>query len=39
MQPGTPHFAWTTEETVIQMHSVGPWAVTYVNPAEDPRRK
>lgn len=39
MAPGTPHFAWTTEETVVQIHSVGPWGVTYVNPAEDPRRK
>lgn len=39
MQPGTPHFAWTDRETVVQIHSVGPWGVTYVNPAEDPRRK
>ncbi len=39
MQPGTPHFAWTSEETVVQVHSVGPWGVTYVNPADDPRKK
>lgn len=39
MQPGTPHFAWTSEETVVQIHSVGPWGVTYVNPADDPRKK
>lgn len=39
MQPGTPHFAWTDRQTVVQIHSVGPWGVTYVNPAEDPRRK
>lgn len=39
MQPGTPHFAWTSEETIVQIHSVGPWGVTYVNPADDPRKK
>lgn len=38
MPPGTPHFAWTAEETIVQIHSVGPWGVTYVNPADDPRR-
>jgi quercetin dioxygenase-like cupin family protein len=37
MPPGTPHFAWTAEPTVVQIHSVGPWGVTYVNPADDPR--
>lgn len=39
MQPGTRHFAWTAEETIVQIHSVGPWGVTYVNPADDPRKK
>ena len=39
MQPGTNHFAWFGEETVIQLHGVGPWTVTYVNPADDPRKK
>ena len=39
MQPGTPHFAWTSEEMIVQIHSVGPWGVTYVNPADDPRKK
>lgn len=39
MQPGTHHFAWTSEETIVQIHSVGPWGVTYVNPADDPRKK
>ena len=28
MQPGTRHFAWTKEETVVQVHGVGPWTVT-----------
>ncbi len=39
MQPKTDHFAWTKEETIIQAHGVGPWAVNYVNPADDPRTK
>jgi quercetin dioxygenase-like cupin family protein len=39
MQPGVRHFAWTAEETIVQMHSVGPWGITYVDPTEDPRNK
>jgi quercetin dioxygenase-like cupin family protein len=39
MQPGTRHFAWTKDETVVQVHGVGPWTVTYVDPADDPRKK
>jgi hypothetical protein len=39
IQPKTPHFAWTKEEATVQVHGVGPWGVTYVNPAEDPRKK
>jgi quercetin dioxygenase-like cupin family protein len=33
------HFAWTTEDTVIQIHSMGPFQINYVNPADDPRKK
>ena len=39
MQPKTNHFAWTKYETVVQLHGVGPWGITYVNPADDPRKK
>lgn len=39
MQPKTHHFAWTKEETIVQIHGVGPWAINYVNPADDPRKK
>jgi quercetin dioxygenase-like cupin family protein len=39
MQPGQTHYAWTTAETVIQLHGTGPWKVNYVNPADDPSRK
>jgi len=40
MQPKTTHFGWTqSEETIVQVHGVGPWGITYVNPADDPRKK
>lgn len=39
VQPETRHFGWTKEATVIQLHGTGPWAITYVNPADDPRKK
>lgn len=39
MQPKTNHFAWTKEETIVQVHGMGPWAINYVNPADDPRKK
>lgn len=31
------HFAWAKGETILQLHGVGPWMITYVNPADDPR--
>ncbi|MFN2564124.1 MAG: cupin domain-containing protein [Gemmatimonadaceae bacterium] len=37
MPAGTRHYAWTRGETVIQIHAVGPWKLTYVNPGDDPR--
>ena len=37
-EPGMAHFAYTDEETVVQINSVGPWGIEYVNPADDPRR-
>ena len=33
------HFASAKGETVIQVHGVGPFQVTYVNSADDPRTK
>lgn len=38
MHPGMTHFVYTDEETVVQLNSVGPWGITYVNPADDPRK-
>lgn len=34
---GMRHFAWTKGETIIQLHGIGPWMITYVNPSDDPR--
>jgi len=31
------HFAWAKGHTVVQVHGEGPFAITYVNPADDPR--
>jgi quercetin dioxygenase-like cupin family protein len=39
LQPGMAHFAFADEDTVVQFDSNGPWAITYVNPNDDPRRK
>jgi mannose-6-phosphate isomerase-like protein (cupin superfamily) len=39
MPAKTQHYAFTRGETVIQLHGVGPWGITYVNPADDPRGK
>ena len=39
MPANVQHYAWTNEETIIQLHGMGPWGVNYVNPADDPRKK
>lgn len=33
------HFAWASGETIVQIHGIGPFAINYVNPADDPRKK
>lgn len=38
MAIGTRHFAFTKEEATIQLHGIGPWAINYVNPKDDPRK-
>ena len=37
MSPGTRHYVITEGETVIQLTSVGPWEINYVNEEDDPR--
>jgi len=39
MQPKMTHFAWAEGETVLQLSTMGPWQIVYVNPADDPRQK
>lgn len=38
LPPGTAHFAYADEETVVQITTNGPWGLTYVNPEDDPRK-
>jgi quercetin dioxygenase-like cupin family protein len=38
LEPGTRHFAEAQGETIVQLHGVGPWGISYVNPADDPRQ-
>ena len=38
MSKGTEHFAIFREETVIQISTVGPWTLNYINPEDDPRK-
>jgi hypothetical protein len=37
--PDIPHFVWFDEETVLQFSGNGPFGLTYVNPADDPRNQ
>jgi hypothetical protein len=32
------HYAWTQTGAVIQINLMGPFALTYVNPADDPSK-
>ena len=34
---GAHHYAVARRRTVVQVHGEGPFAITYVNPADDPR--
>jgi len=36
---GMKHFGYMKGETILQLHGTGPWAVEYVNPDDDPRKK
>lgn len=37
--PEMAHFIYADEEAVIQLNSVGPFTIAYVNPKDDPRKK
>jgi hypothetical protein len=34
-----PYYFLTKEETVVQVHGIGPWGITFVNPADDLRQR
>ena len=36
---GMKHFVWVKGDTVVQFHGNGPWAIEYLNPADDPRNR
>ena len=38
MPKGMHHYGWASGETVIQLNGVGPWELTYLNTADDPRK-
>jgi quercetin dioxygenase-like cupin family protein len=38
MPPKMNHYAWASSAAVIQIHGEGPFAINYVNPADDPSR-
>ena len=38
LQPGTHHFGQAQGKTIVQLNTTGPWGVTYVNAADDPRK-
>lgn len=38
LEPGMAHYAFADEDTVVQLNSVGPWGLVYVDPKDDPRK-
>jgi len=34
-----PHFVFTKDKATIQVNGEGPFTITYINPADDPRNK
>ena len=37
MPKGEHHYGWAKGETIVQVYAIGPWGLTYINPADDPR--
>ncbi|HEY8514304.1 MAG TPA: cupin domain-containing protein [Candidatus Binatia bacterium] len=38
MPPNMTHFGWASGDTVLQLSTIGPWQIVYLNPEDDPRR-
>lgn len=39
LPPKMVHYAVTEGETVVQLTTIGPWEIHYVNPKDDPRKR
>src|SRR5262245_1530583 len=39
LPPGTAHYVFVDQETVVQISTGGPWGLTDINPKDDPRQK
>jgi quercetin dioxygenase-like cupin family protein len=39
LPPGTAHYVFTNEETIVQISTNGPWDLNYINPEDDLRQK
>src|SRR5215475_3552339 len=39
LNPGSAHYFFADEDTVVQLNSTGPWGINYINPKDDPRPK
>jgi quercetin dioxygenase-like cupin family protein len=39
LPPGTAHYVFADEETVVQISTIGPWGLTYINPKDNPQQK
>jgi hypothetical protein len=37
--PGTAHFVFIEEDTIVQVNTTGQWGIAYINPKDDPRQK
>lgn len=37
MAAGEPMFGYAEGDVVMQLHGTGPWGITYIDPADDPR--
>ena len=38
LTPGSAHYFFADEDTVVQLNSTGPWGINYVNAKDDPRK-
>ena len=38
MPKGTHHYGWVAQPSVVQINGTGPFVITYINSADDPRK-